>query len=225
MKLVLVRHGQSEFNKINKFTGWSDVSLTKEGIMQAQKAGEILKDLEIEFTRIHTSVLKRTIMTGNIILEATNQLYLPSCKTWRLNERHYGALKNLDKDFARKKYGLEQVQAWRRFFDATPPLLDQENVMQNHDRRYNFLEPRGESLRQAYQRVIPYFEDNIAPKLKGEGNQLVVAHGSSLRLLIKYLENIEDDDLSTIKIKNGQIIVYDFDEKLQILSKQSYLCE
>ncbi|AEV94678.1 2,3-bisphosphoglycerate-dependent phosphoglycerate mutase [Pediococcus claussenii] len=220
VKLVLIRHGESTANKNNEYTGWTDVPLTKSGIKQAHVAGKLLADANIDFTMVHTSMLKRAIVTANIILDETRQNWLPIQKSWRLNERHYGALRGLNKSDTRKVYGAEQVALWRRSFSAVPPLLDHAE----YDRRYAIngimQEPLGESLKMAYNRLIPYWIDQVAPRLLDNQNQLIVAHGSTLRALIKYLENISDDGIDGVEVENGQPIVYQFDSQLKILTKE-----
>ncbi|WP_283590637.1 2,3-bisphosphoglycerate-dependent phosphoglycerate mutase [Ligilactobacillus saerimneri] len=220
VKLVLLRHGQSAANKLNMYTGWSDVPLTKYGELEAHAAGQALAQVGINFTAIHTSVLVRAIKTANIVAEEIHQLYLPLFKTWRLNERHYGALRGLNKDWTREKFGAEQVALWRRSFFAVPPQLSSPD----HDRRYQDLPndalPLAESLAMAYQRILPYWQDQIAPQLRAGNNQLVVAHGSTLRAMIKYLEQISDTDIDGVEVANGEPIVYTLNDQLQVVDKQ-----
>lgn len=222
VKLVLVRHGQSIANQENRYTGWSDVDLTDLGIQQAHQAGKLLKQTGINFECAHTSLLQRAIKTANIILEDTNQLWIPLKKTWRLNERHYGALRGLNKDDTRKYYGKHQVALWRRSFDAIPPKMD----YRISDRRYNNIPqssiPLAESLKMASERIIPYWVDSVAPELLKGNNQLIVAHGSTIRALIKYLERIADPDIDGVEVYNGKPIIYVLDDKLQIVSKSIY---
>jgi 2,3-bisphosphoglycerate-dependent phosphoglycerate mutase len=218
-KLVLIRHGESTANRDNVYTGWSDVPLTAKGMQQAHQAGQAIAQLGIEFDAVHTSMLKRAIITANVVLDNLNQNWLPITKTWRLNERHYGALRGQNKDETRRIYGKEQVALWRRSFNAVPPLLDQPD----DDRRYAvngiLSEPRGESLHMAYDRLLPYWIDQLAPRLMDGQNQLVVAHGSSLRALIKYLENISDQGINGVEVENGEPIVYDMAPDLTIQRK------
>ncbi|MFD1465349.1 2,3-diphosphoglycerate-dependent phosphoglycerate mutase [Lapidilactobacillus mulanensis] len=218
-KLVLVRHGESTANAENIYTGWTDVDLTTRGIQQAHEVARLLQGIIFYPTAVHTSVLIRAIKTANIICEDLNWLYLPITKTWRLNERHYGALRGHNKDDSRKEYGEHQVALWRRSFTAIPPLL----AKRDHDRRYAnidpFCVPLGESLAMASKRVLPYFQDKIAPALLDGHDQLVVAHGSTLRALIKYLEAIPDDQIDGVEVENGQPIVYEYDEHLKLLRK------
>lgn len=222
-KLVLVRHGESIANAENVYTGWNDVALSEKGILQARKAGEVISKLkDFSPTHIHTSVLSRAIITANIIAEVGNFLWLPITKTWRLNERHYGALRGINKEESKQIFGVEQVRDWRRGFDSVPPKL--ENNLP--DRRYQYLDsnliPKAESLHQTQRRLMPYFEDQIAPKLRDGQDQLIVAHGSSLRALIKKLENIDNHEILNLEVPNAQPIVYDFDKGLNIKSKKIF---
>ena len=214
-KLVLIRHGQSEWNLSNQFTGWVDVDLSEKGVEQAKNAGKALK------------VLKRAIKTLHYALEECDQLWIPETKTWRLNERHYGALQGHNKKKAAEKYGDEQVHIWRRSYDVLPPLLsaDDEGSAAN-DRRYANLDPRtipgGENLKVTLERVIPLWQDEIAPKLLDNKNVIIAAHGNSLRALSKYIEQISDEDIMNLEMATGQPVVYDFDDKLNVLSKEKY---
>ncbi len=220
VKLVLLRHGESTANFANIYTGWNDVELTAKGREQAQAAGLLLKGvIDFEPTHIHTSLLQRAIITANIVAEICDFLYLPITKTWRLNERHYGQLRGLNKDFSRTVFGEEQVKKWRRGFYAIPPAGAQVN-----DRRYHgydqHLLPRAESLYQTQKRLLPYYESQIYRRLiKGE-DQLVVAHGSSLRALIKKIEQIDDNKIINLEVPNAQPIVYTFDGQLEIVKKE-----
>ena len=220
VKLVLIRHGQSLANKENVYTGWNDAPLTKKGIIQARHAGYLLRHEKISFQTAHTSVLMRAIKTANIVLDEIGQSYLPIYKTWRLNERHYGALRGLNKDYTRELYGEERVALWRRSFYTVPPLLK----VQDQDRRYAQVPsqslPRGESLKMAYDRIVPYWTEMIAPRLLAGENQLVVAHGSTLRALIKFLEHISDQGIDGVEVENGVPIVYDLDRYLKIIEKR-----
>ena len=197
-KLVFIRHGQSEWNLKNLFTGWEDVNLSEKGVEEAKEAGRKLKEAGIEFDQAYTSVLTRAIKTLHFALEESGQLWIPEMKTWRLNERHYGALQGKNKADAAEKYGDEQVHIWRRSYDVLPPLLsaDDEGSAAN-DRRYADLDPRiipgGENLKVTLERVIPFWEDHIAPDLLAGKNVIVAAHGNSLRALTKYIEQISDE--------------------------------
>ena len=224
-KLVFIRHGQSEWNLKNLFTGWVDVNLSEKGEEEAKEAGRKLKEAGIEFAQAYTSVLTRAIKTLHFALEESGQLWIPETKTWRLNERHYGALQGQNKAEAAEKFGDEQVHIWRRSYDVLPPLLsaDDEGSAAN-DRRYANLDPRivpgGENLKVTLERVIPFWEDHIAPDLLAGKNVIVAAHGNSLRALTKYIENISDEDIMNVEMATGQPVVYDLDSKLNIVSKE-----
>ncbi|MFI3255860.1 MAG: 2,3-diphosphoglycerate-dependent phosphoglycerate mutase [Psittacicella sp.] len=225
MKLTLIRHGMSEWNKKNLFTGWVDVNLAPEGIEEAKNAGKKLSQENIEFDIVYTSVLKRAIKTSNLVLEEIDQLFLPVSRSWRLNERHYGALQGLNKEETAVKYGAEKVKIWRRSYDTLPPLLDKNDPLSAHqDRRYSNIPsdsiPDGENLKVTLERVIPYWQDSIAPQLLNGKNVLIVAHGNSLRALIKHLEQISDDDIMAVELATGQPIIYDIDENLNIVDKK-----
>ncbi len=224
-KLVFIRHGQSEWNLKNLFTGWVDVNLSEKGEQEAKEAGRKLKEAGIEFDQAYTSVLTRAIKTLHFALEESGQLWVPETKTWRLNERHYGALQGQNKAEAAEKFGEEQVHIWRRSYDVLPPLLsaDDEGSAAN-DRRYANLDPRivpgGENLKVTLERVIPFWEDHIAPDLLAGKNVIVAAHGNSLRALTKYIEQITDEDIMNVEMATGQPVVYDLDDKLNIVSKE-----
>ncbi|MGX7051998.1 2,3-bisphosphoglycerate-dependent phosphoglycerate mutase [Leuconostoc palmae] len=214
--LVLVRHGESTANRDNEFTGWTDVPLTDKGRAQAKIVGETIFEKQLNFDAVHTSYLQRAIVTANIILSESHQSWIPIYKTWRLNERHYGALRGMNKDEARAKYGVDKVALWRRSYTAIPPLVN-ELV---YDRRYpNNIEPRAESLEMASIRLLPYWLSVIQPALKAGKNQLIVAHGSTLRALIKYLEKISDNDIDGLEIGNGDPIYYVFDANFKMSSR------
>ncbi|EAD3669046.1 TPA_asm: 2,3-diphosphoglycerate-dependent phosphoglycerate mutase, partial [Listeria monocytogenes] len=208
MKLVLIRHGQSEWNKLNLFTGWHDVDLSQEGVVEAMTAGKRIKEAGLEFDVAFTSVLTRAIKTLNYVLEESDQMWVPVHKSWRLNERHYGALQGLNKQETAEKYGADQVQKWRRSYDTLPPLLEENDERQaKNDRRYQLLDthaiPAGENLKVTLERVIPYWMDTIAPEIK-EGRRVVIAaHGNSLRALVKFLEGIGDDEIMDLEIPTG----------------------
>ena len=223
-KLILIRHGESAANRDNVYTGWTDVPLTRRGIKQAHDAGKAIRKLNINFSSVHTSMLKRAITTADIIMDEIHQNYLPLYKTWRLNERHYGALRGQNKDETRKIYGKKQVALWRRSFDAVPPLLSKVEPKRKYTVN-GIKEPLGESLHMAYNRLVPYWVDHIAPELIEGHNQLVVAHGSSLRALIKYLENVSDQGIDGVEVYNGQPIIYDLDDKLRIKSVKPAIYE
>ena len=224
-KLVFIRHGQSEWNLSNQFTGWVDVNLSEEGVRQAQNAGALLKKEGILFDQAYTSVLTRAIKTLHYALEGSDQLWVPEMKSWRLNERHYGALQGQNKAEAAEKWGDEQVHIWRRSFDTLPPLLDaSDEGSAANDRRYAHLDPKaipgGENLKVTLERVIPFWEDEIAPKLIDGQNIIVAAHGNSLRALTKYIENISDEDIMDVEMATGEPVVYDLDENLNVVSKK-----
>ena len=224
-KLVFIRHGQSEWNLKNLFTGWVDVNLSEQGEQEAKEAGRKLKEAGIEFDQAYTSVLTRAIKTLHFALEESGQLWIPEEKSWRLNERHYGALQGKNKQAAAEKYGDEQVHIWRRSYDVLPPLLDaNDEGSAANDRRYANLDPRiipgGENLKVTLERVIPFWEDKIAPDLLAGKNVIVAAHGNSLRALTKYIEQISDEDIMNVEMATGQPVVYDLDDKLNIVKKE-----
>lgn len=224
MKLVLIRHGQSEWNKLNLFTGWHDVDLSEEGVIEAKTAGKRIKEAGLEFDVAFTSVLTRAIKTLNYVLEESDQMWLPVNKSWRLNERHYGALQGLNKQETAEKYGADQVQKWRRSYDTLPPLLEENDERQaKNDRRYQLLDthaiPSGENLKVTLERVIPYWMDTIAPEIK-EGKRVVIAaHGNSLRALVKFLEAISDDEIMELEIPTGVPLVYELNDELKPVNK------
>lgn len=224
MKLVLIRHGQSEWNKLNLFTGWHDVDLSEEGVVEAMTAGKRIKEASLEFDVAFTSVLTRAIKTLNYVLEESDQMWVPVNKSWRLNERHYGALQGLNKQETAEKYGADQVQKWRRSYDTLPPLLEENDERQaKNDRRYQLLDthaiPSGENLKVTLERVIPYWMDTIAPEIK-EGRRVVIAaHGNSLRALVKFLEGISDDEIMELEIPTGVPLVYELNDDLKPVNK------
>lgn len=217
--LVIMRHGESQANRDNIFTGWSDVPLTETGVSQAHQAGRIIFESGLQFDDVHTSFLKRAIITTHIVLDEINQNFIPEHKSWRLNERHYGGLRGKNKLAVKEKVGANQLKIWRRSFSVVPPLLKKRDKDARYD-RYGVKVPLGESLQMAQQRLIPYWIDQVAPRLLDNKNQLIVAHGSTLRALIKFLENISDEEIPNIEVPNGKPIRYDFDDRLKILSKQ-----
>ena len=224
LKLVFVRHGLSEWNALNQFTGWVDVDLSEEGVKEAKAAGQKIKEAGIEFDVAFTSVLKRAIKTCNYVLEESDQLWVPQTKSWRLNERHYGKLQGLNKKETADKYGDDQVHLWRRSYDTLPPLLDPSDPGSAvNDRRYADLDarsiPGGENLKVTLERAVPFYEDHIAPALKDGKTVLVAAHGNSLRALAKYIENISDDDIMGLEIPTGQPLVYELNDDLSVAKK------
>ena len=224
MELVFIRHGFSEWNAKNLFTGWRDVNLTERGVEEAKSAGKKLLDANFEFDIAFTSVLTRAIKTCNIVLEESHQLWIPQVKNWRLNERHYGELQGLDKKATAEIYGDELVHIWRRSYDTLPPLLDPKDPYSAHnDRRYANLPadviPDGENLKVTLERVLPFWEDQIAPALLSGKRVLVVAHGNSLRALAKHIEGISDADIMDLEIPTGQPLVYKLDDNLKVVEK------
>ncbi|MFU2208649.1 2,3-diphosphoglycerate-dependent phosphoglycerate mutase [Solidesulfovibrio sp. C21] len=218
--LVLLRHGQSAWNLENRFTGWTDVGLTDQGRAEAQSAAKLLTDGGYDFDACLTSVLSRAIMTLDIVLEDMDRLWLPVEKSWCLNERHYGALQGLNKSEMAAKYGEEQVFVWRRSFDTRPPELTPDDPrFPGHDRRYAGLTdaelPRTECLKDTVARVLPYWHDVMAPAIQAGKRLLVAAHGNSLRALVKYLDNIDDADISQLNIPTGVPLVYELDDSLK----------
>ena len=216
--LVLVRHGQSQWNLENRFTGWWDVDLTDKGVAEAAAAGALLRERGLDFDLCFTSLQTRAIRTLNIMLEQMERLWLPVAKDWRLNERHYGGLTGLNKQEMIDKVGAEQVQVWRRSFDTAPPPLDDDSpyASLSGDRRYaGTAIPRTESLKDTIARALPYFEAEIAPALRSGKRVLISAHGNSLRALVKHLSGIGDEEISGLEIPTGQPIVYQLDDDLR----------
>ncbi len=215
-RLVLIRHGQSAWNLENRFTGWWDVDVTDKGAAEARAAGELMAAKGLDFDMTFTSLQTRAIKTLNLALEAMGRLWLPVEKDWRLNERHYGGLTGLDKAETAAKHGDEQVHIWRRSFDIPPPPLETGSAYDlSQDRRYAGIAiPQTESLKDTIARVLPYWEQRIAPALKDGQRVLISAHGNSLRALVKHLSGISDDDITSLEIPTGQPIVYDLDADL-----------
>ncbi|WP_300973150.1 2,3-diphosphoglycerate-dependent phosphoglycerate mutase [Sphingomonas sp. LHG3406-1] len=225
--LVLLRHGQSQWNLENRFTGWWDVDITEAGEAEALAAGQLLKDRGLDLDRVFTSVQKRAIRTANLTLDAMDRAWLPITKDWRLNERHYGGLTGLNKAETVAKVGEEQVRIWRRSFDVPPPPLEADSpyAALQDDRRYSGIPvPATESLKDTIARVLPYFEAEIAPALKRGERILVAAHGNSLRALEKHLSGISDADITGLEIPTGQPIIYELDEQL-LRQDRYYLSE
>jgi len=219
MELVFIRHGFSEWNAKNLFTGWRDVNLTERGVEEAKAAGKKLFEKGYEFDIAFTSVLTRAIKTCNIVLEESHQLWIPQVKNWRLNERHYGALQGLDKKATAEQYGDEQVHIWRRSYDISPPDLDPKDPNSAHnDRRYANIPfdvvPNAENLKLTLERVLPFWEDQIAPAMLSGKRVLVVAHGNSLRALAKHIIGISDAEIMDFEIPTGQPLVLKLDDKL-----------
>ncbi|MFV0556253.1 MAG: phosphoglycerate mutase [Lactovum sp.] len=227
VKLVFARHGQSQWNLENLFTGWADVDLSEEGVTQAIDAGKLIKKHGIEFDLAFTSVLKRAIKTTDLALEYSDQLWVPVVKSWRLNERHYGGLTGLNKAEAAAKHGDEQVHIWRRSYDTLPPIMAHDDQYSAHnDRRYAGLEdsliPDAENLKVTLERALPFWEDQIAPALLDGKNVFVGAHGNSIRALVKHIKNLSDDEIMDVEIPNFPPLVFEFDEKLNLI-KEYYL--
>jgi hypothetical protein len=217
----MIRHGQSQWNLENRFTGWKDVDLSEQGVQEAKKAGEDLKKDGFVFDIAYTSYQKRAIKTLNIVLEEIDELYIPVVKSWRLNERHYGALQGLNKAETAKKYGDEQVHIWRRSFDVPPPALeddDERNV--RFDAKYKDLDPKdmpkGESLKDTINRVMPFWESDISKSIKEGKNVIIAAHGNSLRALIKYLLEIDNEKILDLNLPTGVPLIFEIDENLKI---------
>ena len=224
--LVLLRHGQSQWNLENRFTGWWDVDLTAQGVAEATAAGAMLAAKGFDFDHCFTSLQTRAIRTLNLALDEMARLWLPVTKDWRLNERHYGGLTGLNKAEMIAKVGEEQVKIWRRSFDVPPPPLDPESPYRiRNDRRYAGIDiPHSESLKMTLARVLPYFEEAIAPRLRAGERVIISAHGNSLRALEKHLSNISDADIVGLEIPTGQPIVYELKDDLS-LNERYYLSE
>ena len=224
MKLVLLRHGQSEWNKQNLFTGWTDVPLSPLGVEEARRAGELLKADAIYPDVVHTSLLKRAITTANLALETLEREWLPVKRHWRLNERHYGELQGLDKKATTEKHGKERVFIWRRSYDVPPPALNVDDPRHpRHDRRYATLAsdvlPASECLADVVDRMLPYWYDAVVPDLLSGKCVIVAAHGNSLRALVKHLDGISDEVITTVNIPTGIPLVYRLDDELKPVDK------
>ncbi|MFQ6604433.1 MAG: 2,3-diphosphoglycerate-dependent phosphoglycerate mutase [Fidelibacterota bacterium] len=221
-KVVLLRHGESEWNLSNRFTGWTDVDLTPRGIEEAKAAGKILKQEGYIFDVAHTSVQKRAIRTLWLTLDVMDLMWIPVYRHWRLNERHYGALQGLNKAETAEKYGNEQVLIWRRSYDTRPPALTKEDKRYpGHDPRYAHLDekdiPLAECLKDTVERFLPYWHDAIVPHINTGQRVLICAHGNSLRALVKYLDNVSDQDIVGLNIPTGVPLVYELDDTLKPL--------
>lgn len=226
-KLVLVRHGQSAWNLENRFTGWTDVDLTELGKAEAAEAGKLLKEAGFDFDIAYTSVLKRAIKTLGVIQDVMNLDWLPVVRAWQLNERHYGALQGLNKAETAQEYGEDQVKIWRRSYDVPPPALELTDERHpKFDRRYASLtpeqQPATESLKITLDRVLPYWNSTLAPEIRSGKQVLVVAHGNSIRALVKYLDNVSEADIVELNIPTGLPLVYELDENLKPI-KNYYL--
>ncbi len=226
-KVVMVRHGQSTWNKDNRFTGWVDVDLSEQGLAEAHQAGETLARERYDFDVAFTSVLKRSIRTLWLVLDVLDRMWLPVHVDWRLNERHYGALQGLNKRETTEKHGAEQVLRWRRGYAIRPPALDANDPTHpRFDRRYAGIEqlPSAESLADTLERVVPFWEDTIVPALRAEQRVLIAAHGNSLRALVKYLDDVSDEEIVGLNIPTGIPLVYEFDDALRPI-RRYYLAE
>ena len=224
MKLVLVRHGESEWNKLNLFTGWTDVDLSEKGHEEAAAAGRLLKAEGYDFDVCYTSYLKRAIHTLNHILDEMDRCWLPVTKTWKLNERHYGALQGLNKSETAEKYGEDQVKIWRRSFDVKPPKLEATDDRNPANQAiYASVDPKElpltESLETTIERVVPYFEDVIKKDMKAGKRVIIAAHGNSLRALVKYFDNMSKEEILGVNIPTGVPLVYEFDDNFKVIKK------
>lgn len=220
-KLILVRHGQSEWNKSNQFTGWVDVNLTEQGEQEAINAGKLMAEQNVLPDMVFTSLLRRAIRTANLALNAADRHWIPVERNWRLNERHYGKLQGLNKAEIRDEYGEEQFMTWRRSYGTPPPEIDPENeYSQTHDLRYAFLPevPRTECLKDVVERFLPYYVDVILPQVLEGKTVMIAAHGNSLRALVKYLDNISDEDIAGLNIPTGMPLVYEIDADGKVLN-------
>lgn len=224
-KLILLRHGQSVWNKENRFTGWVDVDLTAEGVQEAKRAAGHLLKQGLHFQSVHTSFLKRAIKTLYVVLDEMDLLWLNVHKSWRLNERHYGALQGLNKAETAAKHGDDQVKIWRRSYDTPPPQITFEDPQHPaHELKYRGVPPEelpsGESLKLTVGRVLPYWKEAIEPELRGGKNVLVVAHGNSLRALVQYLDQLSEEKVVELNIPTGQPLLYDFDAEMNVISSR-----
>ncbi len=222
IKLVLLRHGQSQWNKENRFTGWTDVDLDETGRAEAKSAGQVLKDAGYTFDIAFTSVLKRAIRTLWSVMDEMDLMWIPVYRTWRLNERHYGALQGLNKAETAEKFGDDQVKVWRRSYDVPPPPLEaSDERYPGHDRRYADLTgeelPLTECLKDTVARFLPYYHETIVPQITAGKRVIIAAHGNSLRALVKYLDNMSDADVIALNIPTGVPLVYELDDDLTVI--------
>ena len=225
--LVLIRHGESEWNLENRFTGWTDVDLTEKGISEAKSAGRLLRESGFDFDLCYTSYLKRAIHTLNHVLDNMDRVWLPVQKSWKLNERQYGALQGLNKSETAEKYGEEQVRIWRRSFDVKPPVLDPEDERNPKlQEQYRGVKPENlpltESLKDTVARVVPYYEKEILPEMRCGKRVLIAAHGNSLRALIMYFEKLTEEEIVSVNVPTGTPLVYRLDDEGKVIEK-SYL--
>ncbi len=219
-KVVLVRHGESDWNKQNRFTGWTDVDLSEKGLQEAREGGRVLKEKGFTFDVAYTSVLKRAIRTLWTIMDEMDLMWIPVHRNWRLNERHYGALQGLNKAETAAKFGEEQVLVWRRSYDVPPPPLEKSDPRYpGHDRRYADLSPKElpltECLKDTVERFLPFWHETVAPAVKSGKRVIIAAHGNSLRALVKYLDNISDEKIVSLNIPTGMPLVYELDKDLR----------
>lgn len=222
--LVLIRHGESEWNLENRFTGWTDVDLTEKGISEAKSAGRLLRESGFDFDLCYTSYLKRAIHTLNHVLDNMDRVWLPAQKSWKLNERHYGALQGLNKSETAEKYGEEQVRIWRRSFDVKPPVLDPEDKRSPKlQEQYRGVKPENlpltESLKDTVARVVPYYEKEILPEMRCGKRVLIAAHGNSLRALIMYFEKLTEEEIVSVNVPTGTPLVYRLDDEGKVIEK------
>ncbi len=219
-QVVFLRHGESVWNLENRFTGWTDVPLTQQGVQEAIHAGQLLRELGYTFDVTHTSLLNRAIKTLWLVLEEMDLMWLPVVHTWRLNERHYGALQGLNKAETAAQFGEAQVQVWRRSYDTRPPALERTDPRYpGHERRYASLTPEqlpvAESLKETVARLLPYWHETLAPAIRSGQRVLVAAHGNSIRALVKYLDNVSDSEIVDVNIPTGIPLVYELDDALR----------
>ncbi|MBR1692285.1 MAG: 2,3-diphosphoglycerate-dependent phosphoglycerate mutase [Lachnospiraceae bacterium] len=223
MKLVLIRHGESEWNKLNLFTGWTDVDLSEKGHEEAKNAGKLLKESGYDFDVCYTSYLKRAIHTLNHVLDEMDRAWLPVIKSYKLNERHYGALQGLNKSETAEKYGEDQVKIWRRSFDVKPPALEEDDERAaGKQAMYRDVDPAElplhESLETTIERVVPYFNDVIKKDMEAGKRVVIAAHGNSLRALVKYFDNVSSEDIIGVNIPTGTPLVYEFDDNFNAVN-------
>ncbi len=223
--LVLLRHGESTWNRENRFTGWTDVDLTERGVAEARRAGQQLGEEGLQFDVAYTSVLKRAIRTLWIVLDELDQMWIPVHRSWRLNERHYGALQGLNKAETARKYGDQQVLVWRRSYDTPPPTLDSSDErFPGSEPRYADLDPRDipltECLEDTVARFLPFWHETIAPDVRAGKRVIIAAHGNSLRALVKYLDDVSDEDIVSLNIPTGVPLVYELDDSLKPVSSR-----
>lgn len=224
-QIVLIRHGESLWNKENRFTGWQDIDLSETGIAEAKKAGSALRKEGFNFDRAYTSVLKRALRTCWMVLDEMDLLWIPVDKTWRLNERHYGALQGLNKSETAEKHGEEQVKIWRRSYDTPPPAMESSDPRHpSHDPRYKNVStkelPSGESLKDTVARFLPFWNEEVVPEIRKNKKVLMVAHGNSLRALVQHLEHLSQAEIMELNLPTGIPLVYELDQDLKVISKR-----